>query len=169
MAKKPKGPNKKGGKGKIIIILVVVLVLLGGGFFGLAFTGVVKVPGITPKSKLQRAQALYGEKKEEVKPAPKKVAPKPSPENRPATPPTPAPKLDMEKGAAAVAEIWNALPPEKVVEMSKDWSDEDLARVLALMEIERTASILSLLPPKKASDLSERIQRRAATPPEPSN
>lgn len=166
MAKKPKDPNKKGGKGKLIIILVVALVVLGGGFFGLAFAGIVKVPGITPKNKLKRAQALYGDKKEEVKPAPKKVAPKPSPENRPAAPPTPAPKLDMEKGAAAVAEIWNALPPEKVVEISKDWSEEDLSRVLALMEIERTASILALLPAKRASDLSERIQRRAATPEE---
>ncbi|MBL8087806.1 MAG: hypothetical protein JNM85_07015 [Chthonomonas sp.] len=162
---KGKGASGK-GKGKLIIVAVIVLVLLGGGFFGAAFTGMVKIKGITPKSKLakQAAPAPATAAKAEEKPAdaakPEASTPEPVAEA-----PKPKPvSVDLEKGAAAVAEIWNNLPNDRVLAITANWEIPDIARVFGLMETEKTAAILSMMKPDEASRISEEIQRQAGTP-----
>ncbi len=162
---KGKGASGKGkGKGKLIIVAVIVLVLLGGGFFGAAFTGMVKIKGITPKSKLAKQAAPTTAAKAEEKPAeaakPEASTPEPVAE---APKPKPVP-VDLEKGAAAVAEIWNNLPNDRVLAITANWEIPDIARVFGLMETEKTAAILSMMKPDEASRISEEIQRQAGTP-----
>lgn len=166
MAKKDTAKGSPGKKKKkpIILILIVLIVVLAGAFFGLAFSGILKIPGITPKAKMKKVAAaanLYAEKKD---PAPPKPAakPEPTPENKPAEEPPPEPKIDEAKGAAALAEVWADLPEAKIIEITKGWKTEELARVLALLEPKKTASVLALMPPKQASDVSQEIQRQAS-------
>lgn len=166
MAKKAasdKGTGKKKKKPIILIVIILVLVI-AGTVFGLAFAGILKIPGITPKSKLKKgavASRLYAEKKEPPKPA---ATPKPEPtaENKPEQPAPEPPKTDIAKGAAALAEFWADLPEAKILEISKGWDKEDLARVLALLEPKKTAAVLALMTPKQASDVSQEIQRQAS-------
>ena len=162
---KPKKAKKKGGKKKLLILLPVVLILIGGGVTAfLATKGIVKIPGLTPKKLMSKASALYGDKKEELvkKEEPK---PKPKPKPKPAAPPKPPepviPEEQRIKGAEAVAEIWNAMPNDRVLAVAASWKDEDLARVLRLMEAEKTAALLAAMEPRRASRLSEEIQRQA--------
>lgn len=56
MAKKDTAKGSPGKKKKkpIILILIVLIVVLAGAFFGLAFSGILKIPGITPKAKMKK-------------------------------------------------------------------------------------------------------------------
>jgi len=171
MAKGSKsGKSKKG----LIFIIIGVLVLGGGGFFGAAFMGILKIPGITPKSKLaKKAPAVTPEakaaaekaaaEKKKAEEAAKLAAAAPPPEEEEVAPP-PEPEPDLKKGAEAIAEIWNGLPEAKIVEISKSWAIEDVARVLPLLDSKKAAGVLGLMDVKRASDVSEEIQRQAATP-----
>ncbi len=158
-------PGKKG----LLIAIPVLLVLGGGGFYGAAVTGLLKVPGITPKAKLSAAKMygegankMYGEGKDSkvasVKPRPK-AKPKPTPKPRPTH------LDDPVKGAAAVAEVWNGMEPAQLIKIVADWSDSDLALVMAGMDTTKASELLAGLPPKRASNVSRAIEAYASKVP----
>ena len=66
---------------KIVVILVVVLVLAAGTVGGLAFTGTLKIPGVTPKH-LMQAKKVAPKVEVKPKPASKPVAKKEPEEDR---------------------------------------------------------------------------------------
>ena len=101
--------------------------------------------------------------KKKAEEAAKLAAAAPPPEEEEVAPP-PEPEPDLKKGAEAIAEIWNGLPEAKIVEISKSWAIEDVARVLPLLDSKKAAGVLGLMDVKRASDVSEEIQRQAATP-----
>jgi hypothetical protein len=155
----------KGGKGKLIGIIVGVLLLGGGAVVGLAIMGMINIPGLTPKKKKgpgmygEAALAMYAEKKDAA-PKPAAVAKK---EEEPLPEPEP-PKVDEQKGAEALAEIYNSMPNDKIVAIMKDWKDLDVARVLMVMETEKSAALLGLMEPTRASKVSDEIKRLGGTP-----
>lgn len=171
------GKRAKSGKSKkgLIFAILGVLVLGGGGFFGAAFMGVLKIPGITPKSKLAKkapvqtpeakaaAEKAAADKKKAEEAA--KVAAAAPPVEEEVVEPS-APEPDLKKGAEALAEIWNGLPEAKILEICKTWPVEDVARVLPLLDTKKAAGVLGLMEAKRASEVSEEIQRQAATPKE---
>ena len=127
------------------IILIVVPVVLIGAVLGLAFLGVIDIPGISPKKKPKNAIA----KKE-----PEKKAPIPKPK-------TDAPLKNPQKGYDAVAKLWNELEPTKVVPLIDKWKDDELAAIFMKMDPEKVTAILSELKPERAAQVTRAIQRRA--------
>ncbi len=156
--------------GLIIGVVVGLLVLGGGGFVGAAYMGVVKVPGITPKNKLIAANKLYGEKgagaaKPGAKPEPKKVAKlTPPPKPKPVAP-KPTHTIEPEMGAQRVADVWSGMESDALVAIVADWRDNDLARVLALMDDQKTGELLAKLEPKRASRLTKALQAESSRVP----
>lgn len=152
------------GKGAMIAI-PLVLVLGLGGVGGAAYMGLVKIPGITPKSKMGKPN-LYGEagKKDvaQAKPKPKPAAPPAAP---PPRKPKPTHTVEPEKGAEAVAELWNGISTEKLAPIVRDWEDPELATVLSKMDSKKAAALLSSLEPERASRLSQQISDQAAKVP----
>ncbi|MBS1722941.1 MAG: hypothetical protein JSS66_08315 [Armatimonadetes bacterium] len=150
------------------LIMVVVPVVAIGTLLGLALTGVVSVPGLSPKKKSGAAlyaqgAAAYAEKKEEVPvakaPEEPKQAPKPHAE---------VPASDAEAGAKKLAQYWNNVPTPKLVELSKGFSETDLALVLVKMDPEKVAEFLSALDSRRSAKLSKELQRVASLVPKPS-
>lgn len=155
---------------KGILIGVVGLVLLGGGgFVGAAYMGIVKVPGITPKSKLKNALSMYKTDPKKDVPAPvvKKTPPKPKIETVPPKPPKEEPKVDELAGAQHVADVWSQMEIEKLGPILATWKDSDAARVLVLMDASQTAQLLATMDAKRASALSRAIQNEASKVQEP--
>ncbi|MBS1714737.1 MAG: hypothetical protein JST30_10425 [Armatimonadetes bacterium] len=153
----------KGGKkgGKKLLLLVLPVIVLGGGFVGLAVTGIVKVPGLTPKK--PQVKPMYGEtaKKDE---APKKEPEKPKakPDDKPAVAAAPPPKIDAEAGAKKVGQLWNGVPTPQLVEIVKSYKDDELAKVLVLMDPEKVAELLAAVDAKRSAKLSKELQKVAS-------
>lgn len=152
------------------MILVVALVAVGGGIVGAALTGVIDIPGLTPKK--GKHGALYGEGGERLyTETTAKAPPKPPPPpKRPAEPEEdlePIVVVDPAQGAKKLATLWMELPAEKVRDLSKDWPVEDLASVLVAMDEEKAAKIIALLDASRASKLSREIQRISSKVPTP--
>ncbi len=158
-------PGKKG----LMIAIPLVLVIGGGGFYGAAVTGLLKVPGITPKSKLgaknlygEAGAKLYGEQKDPVVAKETPSAPVVPVRNAHLPKIEPIVQTDEAKGAEAIAEIWGSIESPKLVLIAGDWTDEDLAKVFANLEVDKAAEVLSLLDPKRASTISALIQEQAS-------
>lgn len=157
--------------GKAILLAIVALLVVAGGVVGLGLAGIVPIPGLTP-AKARKAPDLYAVDAEEKPPAPPPPAPtepkeKASP--RRSTPSEPAPsesapetKVDPRKGARRVAQLWNRMETSALLPLVADWPDEELARVVAQMEGEQAAALLSALPPERASKLSRLIREEAS-------
>lgn len=77
----------------------------------------------------------------------KPVAPprKPAPElaGKPAPPRKKGPVLDPVQGAETLAALWNQMEPGDLVRLTASWSERDLARVMAQMNGEQAAALLS--------------------------
>lgn len=148
--------------GVLIGGVVLLLVLGGGGFVGAAYMGYVKVPGITPKAKLAAANKMYGEKPAVPAPKPRtevkvaKATPPPAPKPRPVAKPTHT--VDPSAGAQRVADVWGAMEVEALLPIVADWRDDDLARVLSLMDDGKTGELLAQLEPKRASRITKALQ-----------
>lgn len=158
----------KSKKGLVIGLVVGLLLLGGGGFVGAAYMGLVKVPGITPKSKLAKNAA--SQYKADPKDAKKKEPEKPkvaTPAPKPKAPPKPKePTLDPDAGDQRVADVWSQMEVAQLAEVVKDWRDPELARVLVKMDEKRTAELLSLIEPRRASRLSRAIQAESSRVPD---
>jgi hypothetical protein len=159
------------------VVIIVVVVLVIGGVVGAAMTGMVNIPGLTPKKAKpagqygeaggmygENALAMYGED------ASKDAKKKPEKKEESPAKTKPKPKIvteDAEAGLAKLAGVWNEMKPEdlaKVVE--KGWNDVELAKVLAKMDTEKTAKLLSLLPADRAGKLSKALQKEASKLPD---
>jgi hypothetical protein len=147
-------------KKPLIIVAAVVPILLGGGVVGAAMAGVINIPGLTPKK--AKPAALYGEPTlptvppKDVKPAPKRPSP---------TVKVDAVAKDAVKGAKKLASLWNNLPVEKLVELAAAYSDDELARVVLVMDPEKASELLAGLEAKRAAALSKQVQDKASIVP----
>ena len=142
---------------KLLLVGIPLCALICAGA-GLVLTGIVKLPFLK-KAPPKGAAA--------VKPKPK---PKKPPAKKAAIPPPrkvtvkqkPAPTSDPTKGARKVAKLWNEMETKKLQELTTDWREPELARVLALMDTGKVAELLAEMPPKRASALTRAIQREAS-------
>ncbi|HEY3781305.1 MAG TPA: hypothetical protein VGL56_09495 [Fimbriimonadaceae bacterium] len=155
---------------KKILAIILPILIIGGAVVGLAFMGVLKIPGLTPK-KLMNAKGKG--KGTVVTNAP--VTPPPSgdkgssdaPKKKPADAPTPkvasAPiKLDPDQGAEQLAIIWNQLDPSKFKDLLKDWKDPEVARVFLKMKPDIVAGILAVMDMKRASNISKLMEKQSS-------
>jgi hypothetical protein len=152
-----------------IWMILIPIVLLGIGV-GLAMTGIVNIPGISPKS-AKVASDLYASDNDNPvsKTAvvnPTATAAKP-PKPKPPTVDPDKPTIDPDKGAKKLAGLWNGIEVAQLVPIVKDWKDEDLVKVLAKMDPDKVAELLSALEPKRASLLSRFVQKLGSIVPPP--
>lgn len=151
------------GNKTLLIAIPLALVVIGGGVYGAATMGLLKIPGITPKSKMGKIAKLYGEAGGKMygEDKDKFAASIPKRKPRPETP-KPTPKatytVDAAKGAAAVAEVWNGIDTPQLVAIVKDWKDEELALVLANMDSGKASELLAAMESKRASKVSQELQ-----------
>jgi hypothetical protein len=131
---------------KILFIAGPLLAI--GVVVGLGMTGIVPIPGLTPTKKKSHAAALYAEQKE----AP--VVRKDPPKTEPAKPAGP----NLEKGRQELAKVWNELEPTAIVAIVEKWTDEDVAQQLKYLDTEKSAAVLALLKPDRASKVSKVLQ-----------
>ncbi|HTQ09525.1 MAG TPA: hypothetical protein VMI31_05585 [Fimbriimonadaceae bacterium] len=155
-------------------LIFVVPVLIIAAVLGLAFTGKIKIPGITPPGKA--ASAMYGsghDDKTDVKTSKPAAAPaKPKAAVADSLPPKATPKTtrrDPDQGAVALAIVWNEIGTDELIAISKDWKDQDLVRVLGHMDNDKVAKFIDELAkgdddgkikadPLRASKLSKALQ-----------
>lgn len=165
---------KRKGKGKLIVILSFVILLLGGGgFAAAAFMGLIpglKLGGKPAAKKKPDAETPAKEAKPAASAAPagqpptaparpvREVSPEPEPPKKKA----PAVTIDPEKGAKAIARIWEKMEPEKLAEITATYKDLELARVLRGMETKKAAALLGLLPAERAAKLSQEMEKLAS-------
>ncbi|MEI7577886.1 MAG: hypothetical protein WCK51_13410 [Armatimonadota bacterium] len=151
MAEGSKKTKKKGLM--IVIILVVVLVLAAVAVVVLAKLGKINIPGLTPKK-----PAAASAKKPEVKP---KAAPKKKVEEPKAPIIAEAPLNDKE-GAIKLATVWNEIPTEGLVKITKAMTPTELAPVLVEMDAEKSAALLAAMDAKTATVVSRELKRVAS-------
>lgn len=150
------------GKKGLLIGVVAVLVLGVGGTGFAAFSGIITIPGITPKKVAKKAANLYGETgadpvaKEAEKPKPKPPVAPPKPKKAEVA------KEDPALGNQKVADVWSSMSTEAIIAVIKNWKDEEVAPVLALMEDDKTGELLSQLSPERASSLSQKLRKFAS-------
>lgn len=153
---------------KFLLILIPVIIL--GVGVGLAMTGIINVPGLSPKAKSKAKSAqLYTEGKDPkvAASAPKKmepIAPK-------KTTPPPA-KVEVaaletkpEVGQKKLAKLWNELESTALQALTKDWKEPELASVLLKMDPTKVAELLTKVDAKRASNLSREMQKQASLVP----
>ena len=159
---------------KKILLIVVPLIVLGGGFVALAVTGVVNVPGLSPKK--SKKATMYGEDATkmygEAVPAAEKEPADQEPPAAPAAADDPGPgpvveavETDPDKGAKKLAQLWNNLPTDKLAAVTKSFQDRELAVVLNKMDPEKVAELLAALDPKRSAQLSKELQKVASIVP----
>jgi len=162
----------------LIFVLPVVVI---AAVLGLAFTGKINIPGITPKK--PAATAMYASDQSDKPVADKAKTPTPpskpkpnqtaSTSKRPAKAPANGPSKDIEQGADALATVWNEIDTPELISISKDWKDPDLVRVLAHMDNDKVAAFIDQLAkgndaskvkpdPERASKLSKALQAQGS-------
>ena len=153
--------------GKGMIIVVVVVVTAGVGVVGAAKMGAVNIPGLTPKKKALAVKSYTEDKDPALEKKKDKLKPE-KPKEQPA-PPKPAEKpisrIEPEAGAQHIADVWSTMDSSKIMEITKDWKELELAKVIVLMDQQKAAEILAAMDPKKASALSRAIQKQASIVP----
>jgi MgtE intracellular N domain len=148
MAEAAKTKSKKG----LMIGLVLLFVFVGAGVvFGLAMSGKINIPGVTPKKKPVKP------------PTPKAKSKKLIPEEPPQTTSqetiSPA---SIKKGAAKLAEVWDEMPTDKLIRIAAKWKPSDLAVVMNEMDPAKVAEALGKMDPKTASNISQQMRVIAA-------
>jgi hypothetical protein len=154
---------------KLILILLPVLVLGGGGAtFVLAQRGILKIPGITPASKLKGAAALYGDPKKGDK---AQKPPKPVAKKRVTPPPAlepVEPKVDPKLGREKLAGIWNEMETIALLPITAEWKEDELAAQIAEMDEEAATKLIAAIAAKdakRAASISQKIQKLASVVP----
>lgn len=153
---------------KKVIIILIPIILLGAGA-GLALTGVINIPGISPKAKAKAAQ-LYGEAKDPVV-AEKKTETPPVVPPKKETPKPPKAEASLlvenkpEVGQKKLAKLWNEIEAPALISMVKDWKDNEVAGIFMKMDPAKVAEILGSLEPKRASAISRELQKQASIVP----
>lgn len=149
------------------MLMVIAPVVIIGVVAGLGFSGVIQIPGITPKKAAKAGAAMYAQKDDKAlaQKGPATTAPPKTPDK---TNPPPkkvtdskAAKKDAEQGADALATVWNDVQTPDLLKIAEKWKDDDFARVLAHMDSSKVAEILESLAqtkPERASKLSRALQ-----------
>jgi hypothetical protein len=153
---------------KLILFLVLPLALLGGGGFFAVYSGMVEVPFLPEKEAAPVAAEKETEEPKEpvAPPASVPAVAKPTPVAKPKKPEVVVVAPDPARGDRKLAELWNAIETPKLMELTKDWREEDLARVMLKMDPSVVAEYLAAMPDaKRASSLSRRIRDLASIPP----
>jgi hypothetical protein len=155
-------------KGVVIIIPVVVIAAV----VGLGLSGVINIPGLSPKKKAKVAAGMYTEKDDKAVEAKKPPAKKPvATKQPPAKPKVKVIRLEKnsKKGAEALATVWNEVKIPELAQITASWKDDELAAVLNYMDTSKVAKFLEQIAkgdppnkidpnPKRASTLSKRLQ-----------
>lgn len=144
---------------KYALFLIVPILLIGGSIIGLALTGTINIPGLTPAKHKQTSKQIN---KDASKPPPVTPTPKKDPKPGPTpTKPASAMTIDTEKGAAELADLWSEVddPKTTLVPILKDWKDDDIAHVLLKMDSDKAAAILFALPTDRASKISKLLEK----------
>lgn len=142
---------------KFLIIICVAVVVIGGLFLGLAYSGTITVPGITPKkqAKSNRAEEQPSGNVTEIK--------QPEAVIEPPAPLVPQPKAEeppniQKDGTERVAKIWSSMDTDALVKLLETWEDGDALLVIAKMEDKKLAELLSALPAERAARLSKGLR-----------
>lgn len=149
---------KKKGKGLMIGLILLVVFIAAGAVVGLAMTGKINIPGLTPKKKVIPPAA--------AKEKPKPVVPQKPEEPEAVTAKAPSPE-SIKQGAVKLAEIWNEMPSDKLSKVVEKWKPSDLAVVLNEMDPAKVADVLGTMKEQTASTVSQELRKVAAlAPPE---
>lgn len=145
---------------KVVLLIVTPALILGmGGVIAAGMLGYIQIPGITPSPPV--AEADLSDEPIEREPEPVAVV---EPLVPPSPPPAPAPqvavsRVDPDRGDRRLASLWNDLETQRLVEITQDWPEEELARVLLRMDPSAVAEYLAALPDaRRASALSRRLR-----------
>jgi hypothetical protein len=140
----------------IPILIVAVL--------GLAFAGIINVPGVTPEKKKAVAAKVYSSDKDQKPPKKASTPPKLTPPNKKLPPPkVTVTTKDIDKGAEQLAAVWDEMPVDKIVPIAETWKDPDLVRVFSHMDTGKVAKILAAVKDvDRASRLSRQIQEQGS-------
>lgn len=149
------------------MLMIVAPIVIIGIVAGLGFSGVIQIPGITPKKAAKAGAAMYAQKDDKplAQKAPATTAP-PKPSDKTTAPPKKVAdskpvKKDAEQGADALAGVWNDVQTPQLLKIADKWKDDDFARVLSHMDSSKVAEILESLAqtkPERASKLSRTLQ-----------
>ncbi len=178
-------PKKKRRGLKIFLIIFFLLLLLGGGaaagavfavkygFIELPFLNDLPMIGdwLKEGKKKQSAEKVDSKKEsgsekelEAVKksaeelepkkeePAPEKTKPKVTVEEEN------LPEIDAVKGAKKLANIWNGIESQKLLDIVNTWPDDRLAFVMFYMDPGQTGALLKVMDPVRSAKISELIQ-----------
>ncbi len=147
---------------KFLIIICVAVIVIGGLFIGLAYSGTITVPGITPKKQaktdqieLQIAEEEPSGNVTEVKQPKEVIESTPPPVSQPKAEEPPSIQKD---GTERVAKIWSSMDTDALVKLLETWEDGDALLVIAKMEDKKLAELLSALPAERAARLSKGLR-----------
>lgn len=153
-----KNGKKKRKLGLIVGLVLLILFASAGAVVGLAMSGKINIPGLTPKKKPIAAPAA-------AKPKPKpKVQPKKEETPPPADPPATTKVID-KVGAQKLAEIWNEMVADKLLKVTDKWEAADLAVVFNEMDPQKVAEVMALMKPETASKVSQELKQVASQVP----
>jgi flagellar motility protein MotE (MotC chaperone) len=144
-------PKKK--LGLLIGLPIVLLLVAAGTAFGLAKTGIINIPGLSPKKK---TKAIKVETKKKTRRAAK------TPQENPIIASAAKVTINEQEGAMKLAESWNEIPTDKLLKVASQWSPGELAIVLKEMDPEKVASLLGAMPPKLSSIVSRSLKEVAS-------
>jgi hypothetical protein len=158
---------------KIFLILFAFVVVCLGTGGGLAYFGIVMIPGITP---VPTFKVLDGSKNQSgglvwnlVTPV-DSLAKRADADEKAAqgsikkTPEAPVSTAQPDLGDTKLASLWNDLDVTQLVSITKKWQTLPLARVLAKMESDQVTKYLDTLDPARADEICRAIQSLAAHP-----
>ena len=139
----------------VLIAVPVAVLVIGGGVVGAAMTGMIEIPGLTPEKQKAKSADLYTEDKDPTTTPIKKRKPK---KEEPIPP-------DVVKGRKELAKLWNEVESPVLAKIVEKWQDEPLAHQLRYLDVDKTAEVLSLMKPERASKLSKTLQSLGAIEP----
>ena len=150
-------------------VMAIVPVVLVAAVAGLGFTGVINIPGLTPKKVIKNANLAYAQADEKSVSKPTKAlaqipAKKEDPKPEKAVPKVA--KKDPDQGADTLATVWNEIKTPELIKISANWKDDELAKVLGHMDNSLVAKFLDEMAkggeskpnPVRASKLSKILQ-----------
>jgi len=154
---------------KLLVPVLAGIIVLGGTTIGLGYAGVINIPGITPSKKATpAAEQAEAEPSADAESSPSASAAASHdgdatsdaapPEQEASLPPPPAEEAPRKDGTERLAKLWATMDAQKVAALVQQWNDGDVLLVLAKMEDEKLAEVLSALPPDRALELSRGIK-----------
>lgn len=146
---------------KKVLLIVLPILLIVGVVLGLGFAGIINIPGITKKKKAKAPLVAAKTAPKVAKAEARKAAETPK-ATKPVSFKVVTPPPDLVQGDRKLAEVWAEMDPTQLAKIIDDWKDQDLARVLVLMDADKVTALLAVMDSKRASLLSREIQKKAS-------